>query len=225
MLFWLVLWLPCLAFGATDFDSLTIIDDCNRNEDPLSHGGQWTQPVFTAHTSALEATGNFCRRNTTGGSASAWWNADTFGPNVAISMTGVDTTTETQGVFDFYVTFQDPGTSLVDGYVCQFELVAEDLVLYRVDDEAFTPLQVCPTLSASIDDGDGFACERIVPQLKAYIRRDGVWTEECAATDATYTGVGAIGVRANKTDTTFDNVRVETLPVSVPTGHILSVIE
>jgi hypothetical protein len=203
------------ASAATDFDSLTIIDNCNRTEDPLSHGGQWTQPVFTSHTSALEATGNFCRRNATGGSASAWWNVATFGPNVAISMTGVDTTTSTQGVFDFYLTFQNPGTSLVDGYVCQFELVAEEAAVYRVDHEAFTLLQGCPTLTASIDDGDGFACERIGSSLKAYIRRDGVWIEECAATDVTYTSAGYIGVRANKTDTTFDNIRVETLPASM----------
>ena len=71
------------AFGATDFDALTLRDDCNRDEDPLSNSGQWTNPLMSTHTSRWEGTGTLCRKDVTSGTGSTYWNAATFGPNVA----------------------------------------------------------------------------------------------------------------------------------------------
>lgn len=227
----LLLWLPLRVWAATDFDALTLREDCNRNEDPLSHGGDWSQPLMSTHASTWEGTGAFCRRDTVGGTASMWWDTTTFGPNVAVSIEAQDAETTTQGYIQVMGRVQQPGAGdAFDGYVCFFELVDEDITIQRVDNAIYTDLQICATLSGVISNGDLLACEIIGNTIKAYIKRGTVWTEECSGTDAsnTYPNAGYVAFQVNKNDVTFDSIRFDTLssaPVGGSDAGIFSVVQ
>jgi hypothetical protein len=210
------------TFGATDFDNMTLREDCSNSG---TLGSSWSQPLDSDHTAVWEGSGGICR-SSANTSASMWWNASTFGPNAAAMLSMPDATTSTQGLIEIFFRLQSPGTSSdYDGYVCFLELVAEDIIFDRVDNSSYTGIGTCATLSDTIDNGDSFACEMIDSRLYAWIRRSGVWTLECTSDlDTTYQQAGFIGFRANKTDLSFDNFRFDVLPALSVDG-LMSVVE
>lgn len=213
MIFALVLWLflasPALA--ATDFDGLTLRDACGRTEDPLSNGGQWSNLLFSADTSRIEADGNFCIKDATTGNGSTWWNAATFGPDTAMVIEVNDSVGTGVSKIELFVRIANPGAGAMDGYGCYLHVINEDILLTRYDDNTQTVMTTCATLSATVENDDQFACEIIGSTLKAYMNYTGSWVEECSVTDSTYSAAGYVGMQMNKADVNFDNIKFDTL--------------
>lgn len=191
-----------------------LIDDCNRTENPLSNGGQWSNLVLTAHTGPLQATGTTCQGTSASALTSSWWNAATFGPDMAMSATLPDATTTAGAFVRFYLRLSQPGVAnQTDGYNCNF-LIGEttDTVDFnRLDNSiAAAGLGGC-SLSAQVDDGDAVGCRIVGSTLTAWVRNSGVWTQECSASDTTYSAAGYGGMVSNRTNYSIDDIRLGTV--------------
>jgi hypothetical protein len=101
----IVLWVG----SAAAFTDPTLRDDCDRTENPLSHGGQWAVGVFPAETGVPEAIGTVCDHSGAG-TASAWWQATSFAANQAVSAIMPDATTGVGVDAALYLRIQTPGT-------------------------------------------------------------------------------------------------------------------
>jgi hypothetical protein len=101
--------LPLAHPIADGLNGLPMVDNCNRTESPLSHGGQWTTDVLLADASTMTANGSACLRSATAGDGSAWWNVQTFDPDMAISAVMPDATLPSSGAPFLYVRLTQPG--------------------------------------------------------------------------------------------------------------------
>lgn len=218
--FWLI-WVSFilsvgLTWAATDFDALPLVDNCNRTEAPLSNGAQWTHQVISTFPSTMTADGTVCIRSGTTGFASVWWNAETFGPDVATAALVPDFTSASgTPAWIVYLRLIQPGVaSQTDGYSCTFEPALGGgsdgtIGLRRYDNSAGELLSTCTPVSMA--DGNSIACEMIWTGLKAYMNRGSGWEEECSATDGTYTAAGYSGLSTSQNMITIDNIRMGTL--------------
>lgn len=174
------------------FPTAPVLDSGVRaDENPLSHGGQWTNPAQPGNSN-LQIFSNAIRstQGTTDTDANAYWSATTFGPDSEVYWT---MTTRPNRFSYGYLRLQSPGTAGIDGYffLVNMETTSDNRIM-RIDNGAFT--QLGASYSVAHADGDAVGFEALGATLTVYKKTGAAWASVASRTDSTYGAAGSIGM-------------------------------
>jgi hypothetical protein len=186
------------------FPTTSILDDFNRaDENPLSGGGNWAGPIFSANsqmqlvsqavTGAVAATGD-----------GSYWNASQFN-NGAVGVEVFADVGTVNGTDRFFLDWvENPNTGVENGYELQVNLSVDLWRLRRLDASVATTLGANVTQAVTAGDGIGFSS--VNGTHTVYYRAGaGSWTVLFSRSDNTYVGNGNIGLGTIGTVNTMDN--------------------
>jgi len=170
-------------------DSVGIIDTFVR-ADSGTLGVNWTQKVDSDETCAgLELKDNGAQPLTSSSNCSAYYNADTFGPNLDVWTTQVRGGSPAGRIYYHLV---DAGTGSPDGYYVEWSNAADFVRIRRIDNG--TPTTIC-TFTVTPVTGDSIGVSYRDGVHRAWLKVGaGAWTEQCSATDVTYPLKGNVGL-------------------------------
>lgn len=170
--------------------STVVRDDFNRVENPLSHGGDWSNPDTAWNP--LQANGSVARI-TTGAYCNSYWNKDAMSGDDAecwAMTTGGNSPAHAWGLH-LYTTSSVGGSGTSDGYFWRLEITTGGgtCFLYRLTNNAATTLD---TETSNPPTGGGWIglIRRVGTTIEGWASVDlgATWTMYVSATDGTYTG-------------------------------------
>jgi hypothetical protein len=189
-------------------------DNFNIGTGPLSEN--WTADVLSqGHLAPLISSNRVT--NIFGGNRSAWWNVDTFGPDVEVNLTiAVWTGASNAKGVGLFARLTDAGTAGVDGYLASFEADSgnptHDIVVLSRFNNGTQTFLAFPAVT-NYEPGDIVALRIVGSVLTARRNRGGVWTDLVQHTDvAPLTGAGHVGMFLNEEGTSaYDDFNAVTL--------------
>jgi hypothetical protein len=169
------------------FPETSVLDDFNRSNTGPPLGGNWTPGPLTEAGIAIVSNqasiaGDSVDRN-------EYWSAAQFGPDCEAYITIADIAAA--GAVHAAMVGCRLNPDEYDGYCVQVTAQYSMAGLFRVDNEAYTPLG--DLFEWTPADGDSIGISAIGTTIKAYLKlAAGAWTEKVSVTDTTYQGAGYI---------------------------------
>lgn len=176
------------------FPTTGILDNFNRANEGPPPSANWSGPVVVGE-SRLVVSANAVQGENATSICSGWWNPSTFGPDSEAFITLVSGGALV-AFFGVQLRLAGPNTAGVDGYLFDAAALADELVIYRLDNGVYTQLGV--TIAATWANGDALGGEIIGSTLQSYRKPSGgAWGAiGTSRTDATYTAAGFISFRS-----------------------------
>jgi hypothetical protein len=191
------------------FIDATLIDNCNRTENPLSNGGQWSAPVLTTNLSALEADGIECNRTATAGDGTAWWNT-AFAADQRITATAASAT----NTIRLYVRLVDPNVaSATDGYACVFSGATPLIELRRYNDSSLSAA-LASTGAFDVNNNHKIGCQvtgvGATVTVEAWVDIGSGWVQALTFGDTSGSRItaatGFVGIFSNGSSPSLDDI-------------------
>jgi RHS repeat-associated protein len=187
-----------------------VIDNFNRT-DGYINGGGWNAAVDSSPDNLPEILSNqfHCDRSS-GALCDAWRTDVRYGLDEDVMVT-IPVKPGAGNTVVLYARLQTPASDSVDGYALVYTDLAgtDQIQIDRLDSDALVPLA---TISQEFVAGDALRVRAVGSTLEAW-RRDGsgAWSQVGQTTDATYVGVGYVGVGVNGTIGKLDDFGAATL--------------
>jgi hypothetical protein len=193
-----------------------IIDDFQRaNENPLSHGGLWTNPLITGDSNLQVAGTSFCSGTNPVSTSSAYRNNVSYGPDVEVYATA--RLTDGAALADLYARFD---VAAQNGYFLTWDGTTTWRIR-RMTGGSNTTLG--SNITQAVATGDKFGLECIGSNISFYFKVGaGAWTQIATRSDSTYTGAGRIGSRINGNVMGIDDFGGGTLASASTQSMVLS---
>jgi len=209
------------------FPTQGVLDDFNRG-DSASLGSNFTEGDLVDSDTTFEIVSNQCANvAASGGTASARWNVETFGPDSEVFCTAVNLPADTGDRNSIAARIVQPGISTADGYALaiRFDGTTQKFRLQRIDNGSDTDLGA--EVNSDMVAGDKFGLEIIGTTLKGYRESGGTYTEKISRTDSNHSAAGNLGifqwqVPASEVDPALDDFGGGTVGAAVGRGLLLS---
>jgi hypothetical protein len=164
------------------FPTLGILDDFNRDENPLGNGN-WSGPAvgLSNHLRTFVATIAMAQA---GGVGASYWSASQFGPDIEIYAT----VSGGQNQLAFVWRTSSPGLSSYSGYQASVVHSASVVRIYKVVNG--TPSQLGADISVSFADGDSVGIEHVGATITLYKKTGGTWSSVDTRSNNDISGAG-----------------------------------
>lgn len=188
------------------FPTTGILATFTTTENPLSEGGNFTNPLYNGNGN-LEATGGQCKATNAGGDDSAYWDTTTFGPNCEIYVDVATAGADGNHNNTLAIRIVDPGLTTLDGHGCTFFSGTTGATnglaqVWEHTNGSFT--QIGADIEMDITNGVKTGYDGVGGTLGIY-RNAGSWVQE-ATRAAVYTAAGNIGIGIKDTTIRLDNM-------------------
>lgn len=225
---WVVCLLALWSVPGWAFTDPPLLDDFNRaNENPLAGTATqcasppcWSTQIISTETGILGISSNVVTLVSGTGISTAWWNVETFGPDIWVSMTVPDATAGTGSTVGLYLRLQDPGVaSATDAYYCLFypSNTPELARIFQITNSG-TPAQRAEQNSTTdpnvtLSDGNSVGCSVEGNVVKGWVNQGAGWNQVVSWTDGANSipTAGAVGFRVSAATLIFDNARACTV--------------
>ena len=176
-----------------------ILDTASRaNENPLSDGGKWTNPLKSGNGN-LQLSSNHIQ--ITSLACSAYWNPQTFGPNCEVFATVVAKPAAAANG-ELHLRVQNAGTTSLNSYFVDLSSTNASRILKTVNN-VITNLG--SGSATGIVAGDAIGLQVIGTSLISWFNHNG-WNSIVSITDSSVSGVGNVGIAIGNASTpTFSN--------------------
>lgn len=189
------------------FPTTSVIDDCNRTEDPLSQGGAWTNRISSLDND-VRGNGTGCVLGTAGGAFGSAFRTVASGADAESFLT-ITTLPATGEVVEVWVRIADGATATPDGYFLDVAKTAGSATwtLWKSVDGAQTDLTAASPVTQAISAGDSIGIEVIGDNIKGYLKTGGSWSLIISTTGGSaVTAAGSIGFVVQQTTAVVDDI-------------------
>ncbi len=173
-----------------DFPTTSVLDTfTGTDQNPIS--GNWSTPMHSSDN-AMRRLSNQLTPTTAGVFNNAWWNVQTFGPDVEAFAT-ITTLPGNGQPTDVWARVKNPGTSNLEGYLAVYSGNDANAVYLGKYISGAWAGQVGSAIQHPLVAGDkiGICCMGTTIELWAY--ESGSWSRLIQATDTSHQTAGYIG--------------------------------
>jgi len=197
-------------------NNLTVIDNFNRTENPVSDGGKWTCPLNTGNGSLETVVGAYLQ--STGGDCDGYRNDQDYGPDCEIYAT-LQTVDVTNG-HEWALFARIAATGSIDGYKLSITTSTGPIFTWElrvVTDSSDAALGA--SFTQPLSNADAVGLQIIGDTLYAWHKpAAGSWTNLTSRVDGsnTYPSAGKFGVYIGGADWQLDSLNGGTIEAGTP---------
>lgn len=178
------------------FPTTSMLDDFNRANTGPPPSANWTTAIFSGE-SGMSVSGNTLASGAP--PSSTYWSAASYGPDVEVYATILNTTTERGGLL---ARLSNLGAGALSGYYLLAATNVSAIRVYRIDATSLT--QLGADISQVVADGDAIGMALIGSAINVWYKNGGnPWAQLSTRTDSNYISSGRIGVRALDSSSAF----------------------
>lgn len=178
-----------------DFPATSVLDDCSRaDENPLSHGGDWTASGWTQNWNAALVGGLIVEDPAHVSGYAPYWNTTFAADQEVYATIGADTS-NFGWEFGLALRLQGVGWGTTNGYYVKFDLEHSGAVIYRIEAaDRNAELLATVSLGAGLQIGDTVGARIVGTTIYVFLNGTTVGTYDTAHDATKITGTGKIGL-------------------------------